>query len=176
VIGLILVLITVFIAGRIFCGYVCPLGALQELISMIVKKQYMVDPKISGLIRAAVFVVFILSGLIVPWYMKLDPFAVFTLKPNIFQAILFTLVLAASIFIYRPWCTLICPFGALSSLITRFSLFKICIDEKCNDCGLCRKKCPTCQPGKDSPMGECYFCARCIGVCKKGSLKSKLRV
>src|SRR5512140_2140541 len=42
----------------------------------------------------------------------------------------------------RLFCNLLCPAGAILGLLSRFSLFKIVIDEStCTDCGLCEKVC-----------------------------------
>jgi Fe-S-cluster-containing hydrogenase component 2 len=72
----------------------------------------------------------------------------------------------ASTFIYRPFCRYICPFGAIASLVGRFSPFKIRRTDACLDCGICEKICPTLEAYRESNKGECYLCYRCIEFCK----------
>lgn len=42
-----------------------------------------------------------------------------------------------SSYIYRPWCRILCPFGALVSLTSRFSRYKLRRTESCTNCGSC---------------------------------------
>jgi polyferredoxin len=79
----------------------------------------------------------------------------------------FALILVISVFVYRPFCRLFCPFGAILSLAAAKSLFRFRVGEACIDCGNCTKACPT-QEAKDTdPKAECYMCGRCIESCKK---------
>ncbi|MBD3254201.1 MAG: 4Fe-4S binding protein [Candidatus Lokiarchaeota archaeon] len=164
--------------GRLFCGYICPLGAMQELISM---KEFKIDllnenPKKSKseYIRMGVFVLFCIIifvfGFEILFYVNpMNGFQMIWFPFNLILLVPFFILCAigiASIFEYRPFCRYICPFGALTSLVARISLFKIKHNDACLSCELCEKVCPTGCASQLSKKGECYLCARCTEFCK----------
>ncbi|MFX1257809.1 MAG: 4Fe-4S binding protein [Promethearchaeota archaeon] len=178
-----LILVLSLIFGRIFCGYVCPLGAGQELLSMNRFQKIFFNELenkkknnlISNLVRCAFFVGFVvliilfgfeiltplnpLNGFLFIWF----PFNYIFL----IALILLSIVIITSIFIYRPFCRYICPFGAIVNLISRFSIIKIRRTDACLDCGLCEQMCPTFEGPQKSKKGECYLCYRCLDFCSK---------
>ena len=182
-------LLTTFLFGRIFCGYACPLGAIQELMSKFQfksnlkaqknKKILALNSKVTFYIRIGYFVVFIgagiLWGLAVLQYLNIFiGFQIFK-KPGFpmigIPAILVGIIIITSIFVYRPWCRLFCPFGTLADLTSRFSMFKLRRTEDCTDCKLCEKICPTQEGERDAPKGECYLCNRCVDICPQAALE-----
>ena len=80
--------------------------------------------------------------------------------------VILIIIVFLSLFVYRPFCRYICPFGLIASLIGRFSIIKIRRTESCLDCGLCEKICPTLEGFRKSKKGECYLCYRCMDFCK----------
>jgi ferredoxin len=104
-------------------------------------------------------------------YHALNPFNLFDLSFDewlIPVTVIASLVL--SLFLYRPFCYLICPFGFLSWLAERFSLARVRIDlARCTKCGTCVTACPSDAAqgrvqGKMFPA-DCTSCARCLNVC-----------
>lgn len=165
--------------SRVFCGYVCPLGACQELISMIRFKAIINFDQVNkksknAYVRFAFFGFFIvlvliwgfnvleplnpLNGFLLPWF----PFEIIYLT----AFILLISIIILSLFIYRPFCRYVCPFGLIASFIGRFSIIKIRRNENCLDCGLCEKICPTYEGFQKSKKGECYLCYRCMEFCQ----------
>ena len=75
----------------------------------------------------------------------------------------------------RSWCNNICPVGTTLSFISRFSLFRITIDEsKCIACGKCYKNCKaSCIDGEAHKVdcSRCVVCFDCIEQCSEGALK-----
>ena len=178
-------------AGRLFCGFACPVGALQEILSKInfksdleaqKKAKYRIETssKKANIVRWVFFgVLILLAGV---WSIQLleimDPLSgLLIFKPPLFTItiplISLIVVLIASIFIYRPWCRFFCPFGALSSLCGRYSQSNNHRNEDCNECGLCEKICPTQEAFADSKKGECYYCNRCIDICPQNAIEFK---
>lgn len=177
------------IVGRMFCGFVCPVGTLQELISRINFKSDLNEQKeakycieVSSRILSKVRwiflgVLFLLAGVgsiaILPVINPLSGFLflkVFSLT-LILPFIGLIIVCFASIFLYRPWCRFLCPFGAGSSLVSRFTGIKYQRTEDCTNCGLCEKICPTQEAAANSKKGECYYCNRCIEICPNDAIK-----
>jgi len=186
-----ILLLTTFFFGRIFCGYACALGAIQELMSKFQfksnlkdqknKKTIALNPKITFYIRISYFIIFMVSGIV--WGLAvvqyLNVFEGFKIIKNPgfpiigIPAILIGIIIISSIFIYRPWCRLLCPFGALADLTSRVSMFKLRRTDACNDCELCEKICPTQEAERDSQKGECYLCNRCVEICPQNAIELK---
>ena len=75
----------------------------------------------------------------------------------------------------RLYCNTICPVGSLLGLVSKFSLFKIQINENaCNSCGACATKCKaSCINSKEHKIdySRCVACFNCLPVCKQKALK-----
>ncbi len=186
-----ILILSTFFFGRIFCGYACVLGAIQELMSKLQfksnlkdqknKKTISLNPKIAFYIRIGYFIIFIVSGIV--WGLAvvqyLNVFEGFKIIKNPgfpivgIPAILIGIIIISSIFIYRPWCRLLCPFGALADLSSRVSMFKLRRTDACTDCELCEKICPTQEAYRDSNKGECYLCNRCVEICPQNAIELK---
>lgn len=178
------------IIGRIFCGVACPVGVLQELISRIsfksnlkaqekTKYRIEVSSKLPSIIRRiflGIIIIFAVFGgiLFLETINPLTGFSIFrfpftlSLLVPIVSLIIVSIV---SLFVYRPWCRFLCPFGAFSSLCSRISRFKYHRTDDCTDCGLCEKICPTQEAHAGSNKNECYFCNRCIEICPNDAIK-----
>jgi len=75
----------------------------------------------------------------------------------------------------RLFCNLLCPAGALLSIISRISFFKIAIvEERCTDCGFCEMVCKAnCidAESKKIDFHACIGCFNCIDACPTVALK-----
>ena len=170
------------VGNKIICGWACPFGAMQELIFSLPilrkVKQWKVPFWLTNTIRGGLFCVVLLflfgivggrKGFVI--YHYLNPFNLFNLDFD-HWLILLTVVmfLTLAFFTYRPFCQFICPFGLVSWIAEKFSLYRIIIDEeKCTKCGACIKACPLhAAKGKveNKPFSaDCFSCARCLNVC-----------
>ncbi len=139
------ILFTLFF-GRVFCGGVCPLGAIQELVHI---KSFRLSKAISttlGLIPwfylgFAVLFAITRSGYLICRY---DPFVgIFRLGGDSVIIGFGIVLLILSLFIGRPFCRFICPYGAVLSLFSRVSFQKTEITRHgCINCDLCLNACP----------------------------------
>ena len=170
------------IGNKLICGWACPFGAMQELVYSLPVlrglKRWKLPFWLSNTVRGALFIVMLLllfgivgrkKGFVV--YHSLNPFNLFDLEFDewlIPVTIIVSLVL--SLFLYRPFCYLICPFGFLSWVAERVSLARVRIDlAKCTKCGACIKACPS-DAAEGKVQGklfaaDCTSCARCLNVC-----------
>lgn len=165
-----LVILSSLLVGRVFCGYVCPPGALQELAYLAPVKKVKVPSSITAKVRWAVFAAMLVLSVV---------FAINLTKiiglPDLFQLVLgpglviFLVIIIASTVIYRPFCRFVCPFGALSSLLSWRSVYGVRRNSSCVDCGRCEKVCPP-QVLRARAGSECYLCGRCLATCHKDAL------
>ncbi len=74
----------------------------------------------------------------------------------------------------RTYCNSICPVGTVLGYISKFSLFKISIDEdKCRACGLCGRQCRASCIDTDKhevDYSRCVACMDCIDTCHEGAI------
>jgi len=167
------------IGGKIFCGFFCPIGFIQEIIFSLreklgIKKSLSLPPFINFLpvlILILIAVFSLLQHQLV--FCSLDPFSVFfERKINIPLFALLVVVLAASFLIFRPFCRLICPYGTIISLLSHFAIFGFAANhKKCSQCHLCQKICPT-SAIKDGKINtqNCFFCFRCQKNCPQKAI------
>jgi len=154
--------------GRIFCGHACPIGTIQELVYLVpVKKFILIHKRLTMAFRWIFFILFIFSGTVFSFgLLQLFGIAEF-FHGNVTSPIIFVFlaVLVVAVFVYRPFCRLFCPFGALLSLAGRWSFFRFENTDRCVDCLKCIRACPTEEAGAAAKKAECYVCGRCIEAC-----------
>lgn len=77
----------------------------------------------------------------------------------------------------RFFCNTLCPVGALLSLVSRYSFFRISFDTSvCNNCGNCERSCKAEAIDSKSmtvDASRCVDCFNCTSSCTKGGLKYK---
>jgi ferredoxin len=132
--------------GRVFCGAVCPLGAVQDWVAF---RPLAVPSWLETALRlgawlfltAAVLFAATGGGLLICRY---DPFvSLFRLGLNTPLWILGLLVLAVGVFIARPYCRFVCPYGLLLRQAGRLSFWHPTITpDECIQCRLCEDACP----------------------------------
>jgi NapH/MauN family ferredoxin-type protein len=177
------VLLATLSVGRVFCGWICPLGALNEFISLIaiklnIKKRELPD-NVDRPLRFLKYIILIVI-LYTTWqsgtltFRAFDPWAAWMhlsagLNEAGYGSIVLLAALFAGIFIERFWCRYMCPLGAALGGISRFSLIKVRRSETtCINCGQCHVSCPVgLHPDKDITQknGECIVCGKCVAAC-----------
>ena len=132
--------------GRVFCAGVCPLGAIQELTGIRpVRLHKSVETFLASVpfIYLALAVLFAATGsqFIICRY---DPFVgIFRLDAPYTMIIFGALLLLAGIFVNRPYCRYLCPYGVLQNIFSRFAGKHLTITPaECTNCRLCEEVCP----------------------------------
>lgn len=170
-----LVLFLSVLVGPVFCGWVCPLGTVQEWVGKLGRKIFgkkynrMIPKKVDralGWLRygvlAWVLIVTALSFDLV--FSTVDPyyalFQFWTGEVAISAILILLVVLGLSVIVERPWCRYACPYGALLGITNKFRIFTIRRKAKtCVDCKQCDSVCPM---GIEVSTSERVRDTRCI--------------
>lgn len=195
------------IGRKLFCGWVCPLGALQDLVNKIPHKFKIKQFNFTAFnaLRMGLLAFFFLTFFGVReqilylgerlgaettggMWAAFSAYNVYE-PANFFEMLHWTWPLATttlimliilvitSLVLYRPFCYLICPIGALTWLVEKISFGRITVDQnKCTDCGECEEAspCPTIKPmheGNSKALPDCTSCGECLKSCPEDAIK-----
>ncbi len=174
------VAVTLLLWGRgVYCGWLCPFGAIQELVNLIARKfkvkqfelPYVIHERLWALkyiILLALFGLSLESLNLAEQYAEVEPFkTTIMLKFQrewgfVFYAFL---LISISAFNHKFYCRYICPLGAALAIPARISLFDWLRRRK--ECGQPCKLCAVeCEVRAITPEGvinrnECHYCLDC---------------
>lgn len=132
--------------GRTFCASVCPLGAVQELVVLKPLRVPLWLEHALGLVPylyLGAAVVFAATGTMF-LICQYDPFVgFFRLSAPATMLVYGACFLLIGVFVGRPYCRFLCPYGALLGLLSKASKRHVRIPpEECINCRLCEDACP----------------------------------
>ena len=175
--------VTLFLWGRgVFCGWLCPFGALQEMLGWVAKRLRIRQWKISerAHLRLQWIKYLILIGLVpVAFYSltlaerlaEVEPFktSITLFFVRSWPFVLYALVLLGlGLFIHKFYCRYVCPLGAGLAILGRLRLFSWLtrIDACGQPCQHCRNHCEIGAIRRDGRIDydECIQCLECIVI------------
>jgi NosR/NirI family transcriptional regulator, nitrous oxide reductase regulator len=163
-----------------FCGWICPYGALTELLNNAAKKIfpkkffYEFPKPIHNILRRLRYVIFsslvLLSLYSIEWAERaaeIEPFKT-TWLVGVFNREWYfmgywIILLVVSVFIFRFFCRYLCPLGAGFSIGSLFQIKRIKRRGCCTSCKICTRGCESFainEVGKVNRF-ECLFCLEC---------------
>lgn len=169
--------------GRGWCGWFCPFGTLNDLLSFRKARFLRVLSPAKFLVLAGTIIA--AFGLGDTWFCKLCPagsleaslpyLGLGTAEVNTpFLIHMGTLAgtLVGMVLVARFWCRYLCPMGALLSLFNRVNLFGLRLRAKrCTACGVCAQACPMgITPHRQINSPDCIKCGECVTACPAGAL------
>jgi len=173
-----LVLGLTLLFGPVFCGWICPFGTVQEFIGKIGRKMFkkkynnfipsVIDKPLRYL-RYVILILVVVNTAISAKLMfsNLDPyFALFNIwsgEVTRLSLLILGLVLIGSLFVERPWCKYLCPFGALLGIFNLFRIVKLKRNENtCINCKACDRVCPMNINVSTSKVVSDHQCISCL--------------
>lgn len=180
------------IRGRAFCGWVCPVNLLMEIVDAVRRKlrievREMPVPRHAKLwIALAVLALSALTS--VPVFEAFSPISAIN-KGILFGAVTGLWVLAAIVAVelfwgHRVWCRSLCPLGGFYEALGRVGQVNVKLDrEACIHCDACKRSCLS-DPAILDPVlterdvivraGDCMACGSCIDACPTRALSFTL--
>ncbi len=164
--------------GPVFCGWVCPLGTIQEFVSNFGRKRlrkrfnHFLPAKLDKVLRylrygvlAWVLYMTAVSGKLV--FSEYDPyFALFNFwssEASLIGLGILVVTLALSFFVERPWCKYACPYGAVLGVFNLFRVFSIRRNKAtCKADGACSILCPMNIPVDSVTVVHDHQCISCL--------------
>lgn len=182
---LVTLMLFVILGGRILCGFMCPLGFVQDLFDKLRRVLHIrpvtVSDKMNQVIQplkwlwTVLFLCFVFVG---GDFCDICPNKVFSPAlggwwVNLALGGFLTIpLIVGSFYIKRFWC-LMCPMGFLLGTFHKLNLFQLKKDcTACTECGACYESCPmrlkniyTEREKENVQTIDCLMCGECIHRC-----------
>ena len=173
-------IISLFLIGRgLFCGWLCPFGALQEILFKI--GRYLKLPEINipfwlnerlWVIKYLILMLITITTILGTNYsyqlIEIEPFktAITSYFNRSLPYVLYSIILLSiAVFSERFFCRFMCPLGAILAFLGRFHILNMIPrrPECGSPCHLCEKSCPVqaIEPSGKINMNECFQCLDC---------------
>ena len=201
VVGLLLAFGVIF--GRAVCGWLCPFGLLQELIYKIPSPKLKLKKGFLYIKYVILMIFVILLPIVATNYMGMGKPAfcqficpagtleggvpllsthaelretigsLFSLKMGV---LIITIV--GCILIYRFFCRVVCPLGAIYGLMNKVSIYHLEVNKhQCVNCGKCKNVCKMeVDPVKEPDSAECIRCKACVTACPNHAIEIGLYI
>ncbi len=186
-----LLLVSGLMLGRVFCGWICPLGYLNDVLGQLPKPRVertawfqRVEPVLRML--KYLFLALTLALIVLFNFPTTRAYPYVVRSPSMFNwesvvvAVklgaarypirigLLVFALVAALVVTRFWCRYLCPFGAFFSLLNRVSLWRPVRTRGCRQCGKYPRECLQ----RTTPETlDCIICGDCLQGCPHGAIE-----
>lgn len=171
------------LAKKTFCGWLCPVGFLGELLAkaggLLWRARPGVPPVLNGRLKVLRYLVLVLAlgftyktgELVLRAY---DPyFLIFSGfghgSAGLLSVVVLALTALGALAVPMLFCRYLCPLGAVFDPFSRLGLIKLHRDEaKCTACGECNRACPYDIPVdslRTVTHRDCTNCLECVDAC-----------
>ncbi len=177
----IFIILTILLWGRgVFCGWLCPYGAMLELLNKIYHKlfpkgRFELPERINNKLIYLKYIIFMLilgasfySFMLSEYMTEVEPFRTFVLKLNRewYFVLYFMILTIGSMVIFRSFCRYLCPLGAalaIPSLIRKVPFMQLKRYDFCSTCKICTRTCASraIMPDGIIDTRECMECLDC---------------
>ena len=157
---------SVLLSGRVYCGWLCPLGAIFEFAGRLPTGKWQVPVALDEKHRRMKYMVFAAMALVLlisgrPGYGTFEPYiTLFSFNGTWLAWAIFAISVLASLRVSRFWCRYLCPAGAVLGLLSP-------VAPKARSWGQCPMGNPPSLPveggGRKEHASECIRCNACLG-------------
>lgn len=184
-----MILVAIFFGGA-WCSYICPFGALHDLVPSTRSKRKLINLKwLTGgiflILIAAPIIIHGFQKIILPYHMEDTMVSVSSFHDLVrYYIIALSIIIITVVLGKRTWCRYLCPmyiFNYIGMKIRSFlklpSLKITCKSKKCTQCQKCTKSCLMGLDVADMVKSnkwntnECIQCGECLNACKCDVLK-----
>jgi ferredoxin len=156
--------------GNVYCGWLCPFGALTEILYKIPIRKLKVVPEFARRLGGLRFIILcvVVAAFVASWDLgvaRYEPFDDLFAYAAAGMSLLFLVaVLAVSAFHYRFFCRYLCAAGALLGEVAAVGRPPPRLE--CRECGECAKVCPMAAIIVNREVVDAALCMEC-GRCRR---------
>jgi len=190
------------LAGRAFCGWICPVGTLQDLLAGLSRRltgekkhglgkrsrsrlPIQLSPKLDPWLRSLKYLILAILLLASTWAVY-PPLREICPARALFSFQLSTPLLISILIVFLItstvnrlfWCKYLCPLGGALAVFNKIAPLRLVINQSsCTNCGCCDAACPMDIPNIPENLrgAECIQCLECLETCsEKESLVLRL--
>jgi len=175
--------LSIFLFGRVFCGWVCPGGLVNQLFEVLAPIKLRVKNVLTSITPYFKYLALALA-LYIYFAMGQPREAVPIRIGDFFNSVFLTFehanmvwlirtfivlgFMALGLFLANAWCRFTCPTGGILDALKSISLFKVFKTDDCNDCDKCLK---ICHMGTRPAESNCTNCCDCLVLCPQAAIK-----